>query len=99
MADRGRIRSYGEVIRERIDSAMALDVLHAAMRGEDVTRTQLEACRIALGKVLPDLKAVAVALDERKALTKADIDAMLLSAGLQPALEHYMPHALPASDD
>lgn len=81
-----RVRAFGEVLRNRIDSTLALEVLHAAMSGQDVTRTQLEACRIALGKVLPDLQAVAIAIEDNRPATKADIDSLLLQSKLNPAL-------------
>ena len=80
----GRIRPFGEVLRKRIDATLALDVIHAALRGEDITRTQLDAARIALGKCLPDLKAIAVDFGPDVPLTKADIDALLLSHGMRP---------------
>ena len=80
----GRIRPFGEVLRKRIDATLALDVIHAALRGEDITRTQLDAARIALGKCLPDLKAVSIDLGSDAPATKADIDALLLSHGMRP---------------
>jgi hypothetical protein len=87
MASNGRKRSFGEVLRSRIDSALAIEVIHAAMQGQDVTRTQLDAARIALGKCLPDLKAVALQISESAQVTKADIDSLLLAHGLQPETE------------
>ena len=79
-----RIRSFGETLRTRINVSMAVDKLNAAIMGKPITSRQLEAIRIALAKVLPDLKAVAVEFNDNTVTSKADIDSMLLAAGLKP---------------
>ncbi len=79
-----RIRSFGENVRLRINVTMAVDKLNDAIKGKPTSRSQMEAIRIALSKVLPDLKAVAIQFDDNTVISKADIDSMLLASGLKP---------------
>ena len=79
-----RLRSFAETLRTRINVSMAVDKLNDAIMGKAITSQQLDAIRIALAKVLPDLKAVAVQFNDNTVTTKADVDSMLLAAGLKP---------------
>ena len=90
------VRSFGEVLRQRIDASKAVETINKAIKGKEISRIQLDACRIALNKVLPDLQAVAIGvLDGDAPLTKADIDAMLLEAQVKP--ESVWPEAIDSS--
>ena len=79
-----RLRSFAESLREKIDATLAVDKLNLAIRGELITRIQLESIRIALAKVLPDLKALEVQFTDNTIVSRHDIDAMLLASGLKP---------------
>ena len=78
--------AYADLLRTRIKAARAIDVLNGAIEGNDITATQLGAIRLALGKVLPDLQAIAVKVEQTKVSSRADIEAMLIQAGIEPAL-------------
>ena len=58
----GRPATYRNRVSERIKSSMIVDRLHKCLLGEiEMSSSQIQAARILLNKVLPDLKAVEVA--------------------------------------
>ena len=58
MAQQGRIIPFKERIQERIDVGMIVGKLHRHVKGDDeMTATQIQAARILLNKVVPDVKA------------------------------------------
>ena len=78
---------FGHVLRDRIDANRAVDNLNDVLHGRtSCTPVELGAIKLALGKVLPDLQAVAVNLSADKPATRHDIDALMHSVGLNPAL-------------
>ena len=83
----GRIRSFGERLRERIDADLAVKQMMAAINGDiELSQTQAQMIRLALDKCLPNLQAVAVAVHNSEPQSRHDVDAMLLAAGINPAL-------------
>ena len=79
------IASFGDTLRKRIDAGMAVKVLNQAVRGDDVSRLQLDAVRIAIDKCLPSLAAVAVAIHDASPDSIHDLNALLLTSGVDPA--------------
>jgi hypothetical protein len=77
-------RSFGEVLRNRIDSTLAIECIHDTITGKNKDRLRFDAARAALNKCLPDLAAVQIAIHAERASTKEDIDALLMEAGLSP---------------
>lgn len=54
-----RRKPYPEIARDRIDAAKTLKRLADHLDGKaDLSATQVQAARILLGKVIPDLKAI-----------------------------------------
>ena len=79
------MHTQASVLRERIKAGMAVNVLNKVIKGSlEVSQTRLAAIKLALGKVLPDLQAVAVAIENKTPINKHDVDALLLQAGLRP---------------
>ena len=76
--------TYPDTLRKRLKAGQAVHVIHQAIAGEPVTRIQLDACRILLNKVLPDLQAVALDVSSDKPETMQDVSAQLLLAGINP---------------
>jgi len=78
---------------QKIKAAGVLDRLLAFFNGEPdpktgeplkLTLAQVRVGMGLLGKTIPDLKAVEQTIKDERAKTKADIDAMLVSRGLDP---------------
>jgi hypothetical protein len=88
MASNGRIRSFGEVLRDRIDAARAIQLFNDIVNGTvtDCTMVRFNAGRVLIDKALPSLQAVAIAIQDSEFQSKADIDAILLQAGLNPEI-------------
>ena len=84
------LATWGETLRNRIQAGKAVDKLNGLITGEitDMSRVQFDAIKKAIDKCLPDLKAVQVVVTQQDATTKADIDAMLMEAGLNPDTEY-----------
>lgn len=80
-----RSAAYQITLRQKVKTGQILKrlVLHALGKVE-MTATQVQAARILLGKTMPDLQAIAVSVEQDKPVSKGDIDAMLLAAGLEP---------------
>ena len=79
-----KTRAFGEILRQRIDSTLAIQCIHDTIRGINKDRLRFDAARSALNKCLPDLSAVQIAIHAERASTKEDIDALLMEAGLSP---------------
>ena len=72
-------------IRRRIDAGQAVNVLNDTLNERRAPcHIMLGFCKLALSKVCPDLQAVAIAVKDERPMTRHDIDALLMSAGLQP---------------
>ena len=62
----GRPATYRNRVSERIKTSMIVERLQECALGEiEMTATQLQAARILLNKVLPDLKAIEVASESK----------------------------------
>ena len=77
------MRSFGTLLRSRIDSSLAVDVLNAAIAGEPITMVQFNSIRLAIDKCLPSLQAVMVDVAPTGPRDINDLNAMLLASGLQ----------------
>lgn len=75
---------FGPTLRKRIDAALAIDVIHNALKGKETTRIQLDAAKVALNKCLPDLQAVTMDVTDKRMSSLHDVNARLLLNGLQP---------------
>jgi hypothetical protein len=83
-----RSQAYQITMRQKIDTGRILDRLVAHVLGKiEMTATEIQAARILLGKTMPDLQAIAVNIEANTPASKADIDAMLMAAGLSPESE------------
>ena len=78
------LKSYGTMLRNRIDSSLAVDKLNSAIAGEPITLVQFNSIRLAIDKCLPSLAAVFVDVAPSGPSNIHDLNAMLLSSGLQP---------------
>ena len=79
------MESKSDHLRNNINAGKAVSTLNQVIRGDlEISQTRLAAIKLALGKVLPDLQAVAVAIENKTPINKHDVDALLLQAGLRP---------------
>ena len=53
----------------------------------ELTATRAQMVKLAIDKTLPSLATVAIAIQDNRGHDKADIDALLLQAGLTPEME------------
>ena len=79
------MESKADHLRNNINAGKAVSTLNQVIKGDlEISQTRLAAIKLALGKVLPDLQAVAVAIENKTPINKHDVDALLLQAGLRP---------------
>ena len=91
----GEIRTYPQRQRDKIKAGMVINKLLAHVKGEiEMTSTQVQAARILLSKILPDLKVIAVSehslipeVSESQRLT--DDQLMYLASRARPLLEGH----------
>ena len=85
-----QLNSKGDNLRNQLKAGQAVDLINDLITGKlaECSRQRLTAARIALNKCLPDLQAVGILIEDNRGKTKDDIDAMLMAAGLKPALEY-----------
>ena len=95
------IQSFGNMLRSRIDSSLAVDKLNAAINGEPITLVQFNSIRLAIDKCLPSLAAMVLQIQDDRPESIHDINARLLASGLSdhifpdsPALEHAQENAI-----
>ena len=80
-------KAYWQTIQERIDCAKAVKVLNESMEPDaDISEMQFKASVFIVNKMLPSLQAVAVQVHESNPATRGDIDALMTTSGLNPAL-------------
>jgi hypothetical protein len=79
-------QSYWDTIRERIDCAMAVDVVNKVMRGETVAEQRARYSFAVLNKLLPSMQAIAVQVEHKVAPNRDDLIARALSRGIDPAI-------------
>ena len=83
-----RSMAYQITLRQKLNVTVMLKELMLGASGlKELSNTQVQCIRIALGKVMPDLQAVQVSVETNAPASKADIDALLLAAGLDPESE------------
>ena len=86
-----RPQAYWETIRDRIDTATAVGVLNKLIKGKqykskDITVMQATMAWNIVNKMLPSLQAVALRVEQADPLTRHDLDALMLSTGIDPSL-------------
>ena len=65
LTDEGRPNTWGMKLRGKIDSQLAVDMLHATIRQElEPTNQMINAARILLDRTIPTLKAYEIKSDD-----------------------------------
>lgn len=75
-----------EAIRAMMNVSQATHVLNAAVAGQPVKDVQLNAAKYVIDKFVPSLKAVAMQVSSTPSLKRADLEARMLSIGLDPVV-------------
>jgi DNA-binding transcriptional regulator YdaS (Cro superfamily) len=90
-AKHGKMHTTQSHLREKIQAGIAVTKLNQALAGEiTLSATHFAAIKLALGKVLPDLQAVAVAIEHNMPTSQEDMNAKLTQAGINPAIAWAM---------
>jgi hypothetical protein len=89
--------------QSKIDTALIIQIYTEHLTGErELSATQVAVGNSLLSRVLPTLQAVAVQVDDKRPLTKADVDAKMLASGVDPAaiwasIDSKAPKSVPAA--
>lgn len=83
---KGRNKARPDHIRSMLNVNQAAFTVNAALSGtQKVTEMQFKAAQYILDKFVPSLKAVAMQVSQTPSLKRADLEARMLSIGLDPA--------------
>ena len=91
-----RPSAYWETIRDRIESAKAIEVINQALNGDVLPAQQLNTAIFVVNKMLPSLQAVAVQIEHKVAPSLPEIMARARAAGIDPATLFSTPATKPS---